>query len=252
MKLIIGIASLLILSMTSIAQKRASQIEINPYFRWDWYPKFIYSINSVNSNTVKIIGKSFGINASYKISLKNRFYLKTGIGYYKYSFNKIDQNNSLFGKSNERVIEDYIPPGNITPSLIFSTSKYWYNSIAVNIGIEKHVELKKNIKIVLGSDISSYFTFSQIYHITYPYPNGDKYKPSKGRFFGNAAKINVGIQKQFKEITLGPTIILPVYDNWKQDKVFPQENNSKSRSKWWAGIGIGMSCNYLINKKQKK
>lgn len=145
-------------------QKPNSQIEINPYFRWDSYPKFNYAINSVNTNTVKINSSSFGIDVAYKIPIRNRLYLKTGLGYYKYAFNKIDDVNSLFSNSpnNSRIVDGYIPPGNTTPSITFSTDKYWYNTISLNIGIERHINLQKKMLLILGANFSNYYTFFKI------------------------------------------------------------------------------------------
>jgi hypothetical protein len=232
-------------------QNPNSQIEINLYLRWDSYPKFNYAINSVSTNSVKINGCSFGIDFAYKIPIRNRLYLKTGLGYYKYAFNKIDDVNSLFNSSpdNSRIVDGYILPGNITPSIIFSTDRYWYNTISLNIGIERHINLQKKMLLVLGASFSKYYTFSQNYHITYPSPGGDNYKQKNGRYFGFGGKIHIGLQKQVKKTSLRPTIILPIYDSWKLDKMFPQEENSMSRNKWLSGFGIGMVCSYTLSKK---
>ena len=241
MKLIIGIASLLILSMTSIAQKRANQIEVNPYFRWDWYPKFTYSTNSVNSNTVKIIGRSFGITASYKILVQNRLYLKAGLGYYKYAFSKIDQVNSLFGKTESRVIKETPPGGSSTFS--YATRNYWYNTLSAVIGTEKVFNIKKRLEIIVGVNITNYYTFTQHYIL-----GSQNYKKSVSRYFGFSTDLYVGIQKKYGKITISPIMILPIYTNWKQDKIFPQEDNNKHRNKWLRGVGIGIIFSRSLTK----
>jgi hypothetical protein len=206
----------------------------------------------VNTNQVNIKGSSFGINFLYKTPLSKNLYLKPGLGFYKYAFNKIDQVNSMFGNIHDdsRIIDDYVLPGNIQPSLIYSTDRYWYNTISVNIGIERHLRLKKNLQVILGADVGAYYTISQNYHITYPSPNGNNYKLKNGRYFGNSFKMSIGLQKKIREIEIGPVLILPVYDSWKKDSVFPQENNSMTRNKWLKGIGIGFSCNFLLFKKK--
>lgn len=77
-------------------------------------------------------GTSLGINVAYKIPISKSFFLKPGFGYYKYSFNHIRRENTLFGKSDVRNIKFTSPL-----FIPFYTDKYWYNSIAANIGFEK-------------------------------------------------------------------------------------------------------------------
>ena len=233
----------------SVAQKPLNQIEINPYLRWDSYPKFVYTINTVTSNTVKIKGTSWGIDAAYKFPFSNKFRLKTGFGYYKHSFNDVDQVNSLFGKNDNRII-DYTPSGPMSPSILYATNKYWYNSIVVTIGIEKYIDISKSLQLFYGVDIRNYYTFSQQYHIVYPVPEGTNYRRTDNRYFGFSANLNAGVRKKFGKTSIGPSIILPVYDIWKKDGVFPQEENNKSRKKWLKGFGVGISCNYSLSKKQ--
>jgi hypothetical protein len=56
--------------------------------------------------------------------------------------------------------------------------------------------------------------------------------------------------KKTDKIEIGPSLIVPVFDIWKQDVVFPEENSADSRTKWFSGIGLGISINFLISKKQ--
>ena len=92
------------------SKKEAPQIELTPFLRWDKYPDFTYAINSATSNKVRIRGTSWGIDASYKFSFRRKLSLKAGLGYYRYSFDEINQVNSLFGYSNERIVEGYSKP----------------------------------------------------------------------------------------------------------------------------------------------
>lgn len=251
MKSIVIVLSLL-LSNNMVAQKGTSRFEVTPFFRFDKYPQFTYAINPVNTNEVNIKGESFGINFLYKIPVSENLYLRPGLGFYKYAFNKIDDVNSMFSNIHDdsRIIDDYVPLGNIQPSLIYSTDRYWYNTVFINIGIERHLRLKKNLQAILGADIGAYYTISQNYHITYPSPKGTNYKLKNGRYFGNFFKLNIGFLKKVGEMEIGPVIILPIYDNWKKDSVFPQEENSMTRNKWLKGAGIGFSCNFLLSKKK--
>jgi hypothetical protein len=241
-----------IIPSISIGQKPTPQIEINPYMRLDWYPEFSYSINPTNTYFVNIRGTGWGLNANYKLSVCKNLYLKAGVGYYRYSFNKIDSYNAQFGKGSARVI-DFPSPLYV----IFVTDKYCYNTLSTNIGIEKVFDFKKNWQISAGVTFTNYYTFSQSYHMTPDYPVGPpnhRYRLKNNRYFGLTSSIELGLIKKTKQISIGPALILPVYNMWKQDKVFPKnensaESNSDQRHKWFQGIGFGISCNYSLTKK---
>ncbi len=230
------------------AQSDKHQIEITPLVRMDSYPEFTYSINPVNSEKVKIKGESWGINTVYKFPVKGLF-IKAGLGYYRYSFNNIEQINSLFKKSDRRII-DYTLEGPAAPSIFFLTDKYWYHNIVLLMGVEKQTKILKNINLITGLNIGNHFTFSQYYHITYPAPRGTSDKKSDWRYFGFSANAQIAAHKQWNRISVGPQLILPIFDSWKKDELFPEETNSGSRNKWFQGIGLGISFNYLLNKKK--
>lgn len=229
-------------------QEKENQIEVSSFFLCNQYPKFSYSINPVNSFKVKITGTGPGIYAAYNFYIKKNIYIKPGIGYYKYAFNNITQTNSQFGNSNNRVVEDYSPPGGITPGLIYTTNKYFYNTVFLLLGIEKHSNINNNIQLSIGVTTKNYFTFSQFYHITYPSPVGDNYKQNSKRYFGFSANIYTSIMKKIKRFNVGPKLVLSIYDSWKKDKIFPQEENNQSRCKWLNGVGIGINISYRILK----
>jgi hypothetical protein len=240
--------------ISCIAQKKGDQIEINPYYKLDWYPEFSYSINPSNNYFAKISATSWGINANYKFDLGKKIFLKFGTGYFKYAFNKIEGKNSLFpsSKFKSRVIAFPSPL-----YVIFGTDKYWYNTISINIGIEKVFDISRSWKMATGLLLNNYYTFSQTYHMKPDYPIGPpnhKYKLKNNRYFGLSSSVEIGLLKKIKQINIGPVLLLPVYDMWKQDKVFPKnensaESDSDGRHKWFRGIGFGISCSYSITKK---
>jgi hypothetical protein len=233
-----------------MAQNKTAQVEIEPYFRWDTYPQFINAINSVATYKLDIKGKSWGINAAYKISLKNNLLIKFGLGFFEYSFTNIESTHSSFGKGDERVI-DYPT----TLGIILGTDKYWYNTASINIGVEKLFELKNNLLITTRINLKNYFTFSQQYHI--PADNSfippalkieNDYKTDINRYFGFGSEFQIGLLKKIGKINVGPSLIVPIYDTWKQDNIFPTEINSNNRNKWLRGFGFGIICNYSITK----
>jgi hypothetical protein len=230
------------------SKKQSPQIEILPYSRWDSYPEFSYVLNGrPSTDYVKINGTGWGIYINYKLPVAKSIFIKSGIGYYKYSFNNIKKENTQFGKSTVRDIDYYSGP--IAVDILYYTDKYWYNTINANIGVEKLFNLKKDMQITTALNINNYFTFSQYYHLSYNSPGSQDYKKNIGRYFGSSVNINASLLKKFTKISIGPSIIIPVFELWKTDETFFEETNSGSRNKWFRGIGLGISCNYSLTKK---
>lgn len=247
MKCFVYIVSVLLISKSALGQKPNSMIEVNPYVRMDWYPEFSYILNGrASTDYIKMKGISWGIEVSYGLPLNNKkILLKTGLGYYRYSFNKMDNHNTTFGKNKARYIN--------YPSMLdvlYTANKYWYNNVSANIAIEKLFNLNKSTQITGGINVNNYFTFSQYYRVTANYPTGPpkhKYTTRNNCYFGLSANINAELLKKMGKIAMGPSITLPMFDLWKQDEVF-WEKNSDSRNKWLRGIGFGICINYYLMK----
>jgi len=231
-------------SNSIFGQTSTNQIEINSYLQGDSYPSFSIRFNSVTNSTIKIHGISWGSGMNYKYSLKNNSFIKGGLGYHKYSFSKIERYTRPFGDTKARVI-------NYTggySSFAYVTDKYWYNTISATVGFEKLYTLKKNTNFIAGVNAVNYFTFSQRYNIPGTFKDVT-FKKTISRYFGLSFIANAGLQKNFGRFNLGPTIHLPIFSSWKQDAIFPHEENNDSRSKWLRGIGIGFTCAYPLTKK---
>ena len=235
----------------SIAQNINSQIEIQPFFRFDIYPQFTNAVNSIARYKLNITGKNWGINTTYKTYMRSNFLAKVGFGFFKYSFNQIESTNR-FGIGYRRII-DY--PTSLGINL--GTDKYWYNTFSLNLGLEKLFELKKDLHLATSINVKNHFTFSQQYHI--PYDNSfieepelkikNNYKTKNNRYFGVGGELQINLLKKIDKISIGPSLIIPIFDIWRQDKIFPTEINSNNRSKWFRGIGAGISCNYSLKKR---
>ncbi len=248
MKYISTVIMLLMLcNNTACAQISRGAFEVKPFMRIDWYPSFSYRINPVTDNKVKIRGASYGISANYKYPIK-KVNLNIGLGYYKYAFNNINQENSLFGNNNKRTIE-YTPLGPIAPSITYATDKYWYHSISISLGVQKNFDLQKDWKLSAGIYLSNYFTFSQSYHI-----RDFWHKTQRLRYFGFSSSMELGFIKKMKTFSAGPVLILPLFDLWKQDDNFPKnenelERNNATRDKLFTGIGFGFSVRFPVGRK---
>lgn len=235
------------ISNFALAQEQTRQLEIFPFIRQDKYPQFSYVLNGrPSTDYVNIKGTSFGVSVYYKIPITKSVLLKAGTGFYEYSFDKINKNNTLFGHADARDI------GFISPYYIsFYTNGYRYNTITANIGIEKIFKPLRNMEIVTGANLNNYFAFSEYYHLSYNPGGGLDYRQNNKGYFGSSFNLNICILKRFQKLRVGPSVIIPVFDLWKMDKIFPEETNFGSRNKWMNGIGLGISINYSLIKKLK-
>lgn len=164
------------------AQRISHTIEIQPYFRYDKYPGFEYDVNSIAAKKINIQGGSYGASIAYGHEIPDGIRLKFGAGYYKLSFNKIDA-EGRFGNAGARVI-NYPSP----LLIIFSTDKYWYHTISVSAGIEKIFQLKRDLFLSAGVNVSDFYSFSQYYRIKQDYPADPpdnkymRYKKKRSRY----------------------------------------------------------------------
>jgi hypothetical protein len=225
------------------AQTRNNQVELSPYIIWSSYPSFKFQSNTTQVATVKMSGTSWGIDAAYKLSLPGAFFLKLGLGYHKYSFNHIHEQFGIFSHDNRKI--NY-PGGSSRFSYI--TNKYWYHTISGTIGVEKLFSISAALDFTAGADFTPYYTFSQRYIIPGTYSDVN-YNKSNSSLFGLSFLLKASLLKKMDRLSLGPSILLPLFSSWKQDVVFPTENNNRHRSKWAGGIGVGFKCNYSLTKK---
>jgi hypothetical protein len=237
-----------IIHFSAYTQKTPAKLEILLYSRLDKYPEFsLPGITGPTDNTdyITLKGISWGINAGYKIPLSKNLFLKPAMGFYKYSFSKITRFNTYYKKEyHERPI-DY-EPGR-SQFIFYGTDKYWYNTVLFQVSIERQFMFKNNLQLCGGITLGDYYTISQKYHIDTKDTNPElpnPYKLPDKRNFGITSSIYASLLKQFGKFDMGPTLILPVYDRWKQDGVFFGETSSQRRDKWLGGIGLGFTCNY--------
>ena len=72
------------------AQKKSNRLQFFPFVRVDWYPEFSYNVGGrPSTDYLKMRGISPGINVNYKFGLQKNVDLITGLGFYKFSFNKL-------------------------------------------------------------------------------------------------------------------------------------------------------------------
>lgn len=240
MKTLIPITSFLLLAFCSYSQKHGNSIEAEFYSRYDTYPTFSYAPNATRMHKVNAAGTSVGGSLAYRLQMQQRFFLKAGIGYYKYSFNKMKVYDPIFGESDGRLT--LYEPQNTRVYL--ATPDYWYNCISINIVPEYHFALGKNGLMVTGLGITNYLTFSQVY----TFQNIENARFERFRYQGTSISGQFSFLRQSGKLMFGPGIIVPFFDSYKQDNFFPGENGSLNRNKWSHGLGLGVSCSYSLTK----
>lgn len=225
-------------------KKLPCSIEINPFFRYDAYSEFLSEVRETDRIYVTPRGYSFGLNVNYKKPLNKNYNLSVGLGYYKNTFDKVKSRNKR-GENDNRQIG--------IPTLAFIyyfTDRYLYNTVTLNIGLERVFLIRQNYLITLGTMLQNNFTFSQYYHLTNNPMGSLDYKRKASRYNGFSALVCAGLQRRAGNFALGPQLILPVYDRLSTDEVFPKETSEGNPpSKWFRGIGLGFTCNYLLTKK---
>lgn len=245
-KQILLLSTYLFLTIYSYSQKKDSQIEINSFIISENYPGFSYHYKGrPSTDYLSIKGISHGMNVGYNFSLEKSLLLKIGFGYFNRSFNKIKNTNSVFGKT-----VDSRPINYLSPLLIsYSSNKYHYNNISINTGIEKQFYLKNNFEASTSFNLNGYYNISQYYHLSSnPYDNNLNFKKKDKTFSGFSSNISVGIYKKINHLLIGPALIVPIYETWRKDQIFLEENYDGGKSKWLNGIGIGISIKNSLNK----
>ncbi len=227
---------------TLVAQERSPKLEINPYYRYDTYPRISYRIDQrARIDTLQMQGNSYGVNVNYAIPAFKTYTFKVGLGYYRHSFTEITQTGIIYGRLLDGR-EIYYP--NPT-AFFFITDRYWYNTVNVNLSIEKDVVLSKTVNLQVGISTGNYFTFSQYYHM----PAFDiDYNTSKVGYFGFSSSVNASILKRFNSVQVGPSLIIPIVDMWKKDALLPESNECSFKWKYFNGVGIGLIVNYALHK----
>lgn len=234
------LSPLLILGYCTYSQNESNTIEMETYTRYDKYPMFSYAPNSTQMHNVDAAGTSVGVGIAYRFQMQQRFSLKAGIGYFRYSFDKLRVYDPIFGQGDARLTL-YMPQNT---RVYLATPRYWYNCISLNIVPEYHVALGTNWLMITGLCITNYLTFSQIYSFK-NIPNAEF---AKFRYQGNSISGQFSFLRQSGKVEFGPRIIVPFFDSYKQDNFFPSENFSRNRSKWLRGLGLGISCAYSLSK----
>lgn len=227
---------------SSFGQTKTS-IEVSLLGRYDKHADYVSNFaGRVYNDTNRLYGFSYGINGIVRKSISKSNFLYFGIGYYQLRIDKIRGPIpfNIPGTRTGRNINYRDPEGT---ALLYSTSQYHYNDIAFTVGLDKELQLKKDFKLDIAAEAIGYKTFSQKYRLM----NGSKYYTThnnKPLAFG--ININAGIVREYRNFYLKPSIIIPIYQNLKGDKVF-YEDPKMNISKWFNGFGVSLKVGKRIS-----
>lgn len=222
-----------ILFLTSSEGQKKRSIELSLIGRYDQHANYVsnYAGRSYN-DTNKLYGISYGASIIYRKKFTKDISASLGVGYYKLAIDKI-KGSMPFNTPGTRTARNIDYDDDMT-SLLYSTSKYHYNNLAITVGLNKTAALKERLYFDFGAEGIMYYSLSQRYQLF----NGEKYySTNNAKPLEFSVNITFGIMKEYKKFYLRPALLIPVYQNLKGDKVFYEDRNMNI-SKWFNGIGL--------------
>lgn len=221
--------------LEAMAQERGNALELQPYLKFDKYPGFDDWFGSDNATKLNIRGTSWGLAALFKKSLFSNIESKIGIGFYQYTFNDVTNSNPSSGLETSGRPFDYPNLEKIASD--YYTDNYHYNTFSFQLGADRVFPVKNGYEFLAGVNIVNYFSYAQIYKVI-PARYGT-FKLKDFQHFGISGYLNIGLNKYIGEFYIGGQVIVPIYDQWKQDALF-REDQGDSRSKWLGGLGAAV------------
>jgi hypothetical protein len=215
--------------LASSAQKKS--VEVSVLGRYDQHADYVSNFaGRVYDDSYRLYGKSYGINIGYRKQVRRTLFTSISIGYYKLGIDKIE-GASHFSTAGTRTSRSINNSDDDSTKLLYSTSKYHYNNIALTFGLSKVFSLN-TLQLEAGVEGMGYYNFSQRYRLMNNY-NYSTRNPKPLEFGVNAT---LGVLKEYDKFYIRPALIIPVYQNLKGDKAFT-ENRDLNIPKWFNGIG---------------
>jgi hypothetical protein len=240
MRKAIPLSLVLLLFLSADGQKKKS-IEFSLIGRYDRHANYASNFaGRVYNDTNKLYGKSYGANIAYRQKITKSISVSLGVGYYRLRIDKI-KGSMPFNAPGTRTARN-IDYDDGTTNLLYSTSKYYYDNVAVTLGVSKTVLLKKKWYLEYGAEGIAYYSISQRYQLL---RRGKYYSTSNEKPLEFGANATVGILREYKKFYIRPALIVPVYQNLKGDKVFYEYKNMNI-SKWFNGIGLALRIGKYI------
>lgn len=240
LKAILLSVTFLIIIFSASGQKKKS-IEFSLIGRYDQHADYVSNFaGRVYNDTNKLYGSSYGVNITYRQKISKSISASLSVGYYRLGIDKI-RGSMPFNIPGTRTGRNIDYDDGMT-NLLYGTSKYHYNNLAVTVGLSKTVPLKDRLYLDLGAEGIGYYSISQRYELL----DGRKYYSTKNaKPLENGANVTFGILKEYKKFYFRPALLVPIYQNLKGDKVFYEDRNMNI-SKWFNGIGLTLRIGKYI------
>jgi|GEM_PF-1648016 len=224
----------------SIGQDKSFGVEL--ITRYDRHANYETNYaGRVYNDHYKLWGTSFGANIFFKKQIR-QVYLNIAVGYYRLGIDKIEGTPpfNIPGVSTARNI-DYTDGTN----LLYSTTQYHYNNFSLAIGLTKQFRLGKTTSLELGGDLVGYYSLSQKYRLF----DGPKYYTTNNKKpWEYGVNLKIGLLKTLGRFYIEPTILIPIYQKLKGDRVF-YEDPKMDIEKWFNGIGLSLTIGRHLYKK---
>lgn len=210
-------------------------IEFSSTVRYDRHGKYVSNFaGRAYNDTTSLHGMSYGASIQYRRELVKDLSVYLGIGYYRLGIDKI-RGNMPFGAPGTRTGRNVDYDDGMT-NLLYSTTKYHYNNLALALGFTKSFPLNKQLDFEIGAEGIGYYSYSQRYDLNEGYRIYTARNPKKLEFGTN---LLLGVCKDFNRFYLRPALLVPLYQNLKGDKFFYEDENLNIR-KWFNGIGFSV------------
>lgn len=210
-------------------------LELNLQLRREKQADYITRFGDVSyQNHLRLYGTNVGAGVGYNI-VNGSLSIKPSIGYYRFSIDKIVNDRIPawpLGTSKFRPI-DFSPDSTL---ILYSTSKYHYNNLALGLSFGKAFDLKENLSATTQLAFTCLVSFSQHYWV-----DGLKkgFTTTNIKSFGYLLDYKIGFRKEYTGMYLTTNFVLPLYKYCKQDKIFLEDPNHGT-STWLGGCGLSI------------
>jgi hypothetical protein len=220
------------LAISQVLKSKSLELSVN--LRHELYEHSITQYGTLPYLTdLKLAGTSVGADFGFNMQFKRGWYIIPSLGYYKFTIDDIENKGIPalpWGTTNSRTI-DYRPDSTL---LGYSTQKYHYNNLSLGFTLGKEFILNSKYQITTDLLFNYLITYSQKYYI-----GNVTYSSKQNHAFGNVVTGRLGINRTFKKLYVGTSILLPIYKQFRKDKILLDDPNERV-DKWVGGYGLAL------------
>jgi hypothetical protein len=131
---------------------------------------------------------------------------------------------------------------------VFYTEYYSYKNFATSIGLRYSLISRNEIVLDMSLSYQSLFSFTQIFAPTAEFTVGSnkKQKRDNSYFFSDSLPLGFSVTKSFDRVAAGVELIVPLYQRWKNDRIFDDHPDTWTSPR--ASFGFGLQVRYELTK----